>query len=114
VGQIRIGQKMFPRVPIPTSRVVPADHLDLASRGLAEGRTKPFIEPSTDFPLTYSQVVSEGTERSGHTLSRFWARALVLARDALLFQGTDVTLPAGSTPRTRISPRLDCLGRRHP
>ena len=111
VGQIRIGQKVFPSVPMPTAQVVPADQLDVASRGLAEGRTKPFIELSIDFPLTHSQVESEGTERSGCKLSSFWARSLVLAEDALLFQGKDATLPAGVNATNKDSAETGLLGK---
>ncbi len=111
VGQIRIGQKVFPSVPMPTSQVVPADQLDTASRGLVEGRTKPFIELSIDFPLTQGQLESEATERSGGKLSSFWARALVLAEDALLFQGKDATLPPGVHVTNKDSAENGLLGK---
>jgi uncharacterized linocin/CFP29 family protein len=111
VGQIRIGQKVFPTVQLPASQVVPADQLDLTSRGLVEGRTKPFIELSIDFPLTHNQVESEETERSGSKLSSFWARALVLAEDALLFQGKEATLPTGVNATNKDSAELGLLGK---
>jgi uncharacterized linocin/CFP29 family protein len=111
VGQIRIGQKVFPSVPMPTSQVVPADQLDAVSRGLVEGRTKPFIELSIDFPLTQSQLESEQTERSGSKLSSFWARQLVLAGDALLFQGKDAALPAGVNATNKDSAEAGLLGK---
>jgi len=95
VGRVRVAQKVFPTASMPSALAVPADQLDPETRGLIEGSTKPFIELSLSFPLTESQAQNEATELSGLKLARFWARAVALAEDALIFQGKDAPIPDG-------------------
>ena len=88
-GAVRVSQNVFPGPPTPLTGVtsVPAPHFDFNKMTLTEGITKPYVELAVEFSLTYGQVQSELTATAATMLSKFAARDLALAEDAIILQG---------------------------
>jgi len=102
VGRVRVAQKVFPSQQKPNQDSVQADILSLgdapgAPLMIKEGITLPFLEISSKFALTQSQMANEASLRTAQTLAQLSARKVALAEDLIFFQGTSVQLPPGVT-----------------
>ena len=88
-GAVRVSQNVFPGPMTPLTGVtsVPAPHFDFNKMTLTEGITKPYVELAVEFSLTNGQVQSETNATAATMLSKFAARDLALAEDAIILQG---------------------------
>jgi uncharacterized linocin/CFP29 family protein len=93
VGQVRVAQKVFAATSLPDAAVVPDDQLDTAQLRVQEGRTKPLLEISGEFPLTQSQTANESNLRTGKALAQLTAKGIGRLEDALFFQGKSADVP---------------------
>lgn len=103
VGQVRAAQKVFPTTTLEGAQTVPADVFNPATMTIEEGQTKQVIEMWVPFPLTQSQVDSEGALHTGEKLARLAAKTLALAQDTILCQGQTANLPANVQIANRVS-----------
>jgi len=106
VSKVRTAQKVFPTSLLDGDPTEVANDVIVfpegpAGRGEArkflsirEGQTKPFVEIYLEFPLTTAQVAREPQLKTCKTLARMAAKAVGLAEDVVLFQGSDGNLPA--------------------
>lgn len=93
VGKVRVAQKVFPTTVFDTNPTeVSNDVINFGDLSIQEGKTKPFVEIYQEFPLTATQVAKEGQLKTAKTLARMAAKAIALAEDTILFQGS---LPSG-------------------
>jgi uncharacterized linocin/CFP29 family protein len=92
VGRVRIAQKVFTATVVSGAMTVPDDAIKFPDFSIEEGRTKTFVEISQLFSLTAGQVAQEPTLKTAKTLARMAAKAVALAEDNLLFQGTNAVL----------------------
>jgi len=100
VGRVRVAQKVFPAQQSPNQDSVQADILTQgdapgAPLMIKEGITLPFLEISSKFALTASQMSNEGSLRTAQTLAQLSARKVALAEDLLFFQGMHAKMPPG-------------------
>jgi uncharacterized linocin/CFP29 family protein len=93
IGNIRVAQRVFLATQLPGVTSVPANILHPDRMSISEGETKPYIEISAEFPLTYGQVHDDPNGLTGVTLAKLAAKSLALAEDMLFFQGKGVKLP---------------------
>ena|SRR5690349_8261534 len=106
VSKVRTAQKVFPTSVLdgdPTevaNDVIEFPEVPRRAGGprrylsIREGQTKPFVEIYLEFPLTTAQVTREAQLKTCKTLARMAAKAVGLAEDVVLFQGSDGKLPA--------------------
>ena len=94
VGQVRVAQKVFAATALPGAAVVPDDRIAVGQLSVPEGRTKPLLEISGEFPLTQSQTANESSLRTGKALARIAAKTIGLLEDAFFFQGKNAKVPA--------------------
>jgi uncharacterized linocin/CFP29 family protein len=90
VGRIRVAQKVFPSILLPSGQPVPTDKLSTKISGvlmIPEGPRKPLAVVSMEFALTQSQVDNEDNQHTGRTLAKKAANMIAATEDALLFQG---------------------------
>jgi uncharacterized linocin/CFP29 family protein len=94
VGKVRVAQKVFPTTVLDTNPTeIPNDVINFTDLSIQEGRTKAFVEIYQEFPLTATQVAREPLIKTCKTLARMAAKAIALAEDTIIFQGTNGNLP---------------------
>jgi uncharacterized linocin/CFP29 family protein len=90
IAKVRIGQKVFPTTVLDGDPTELQDQvIDFGNLSIREGLTKQFVEIYQEFPLTSTQVAKEAADKTCQTLSRMAAKALALAEDIILFQGSN-------------------------
>jgi len=98
VGKVRIAQKVFHATPLNNNAMeIPNEVINFADLSITEGKTKPFVEIYQEFPLTSTQVKKESESHICKTLARMAAKAIALAEDVIIFQGSGGRLPANVT-----------------
>jgi uncharacterized linocin/CFP29 family protein len=113
VGRIRVVQKVLPGIVRPNGQLVPADKLDeddeqyLRYLSIPEGDAKAFIEISREFRLTQSQVDGEESLHVGRTLARMAAKAVALAEDKLLLQGSTLEHDPGKAQQHQQGEKME-------
>jgi hypothetical protein len=93
VGAIRVARKVFPTTQLSGSSV-PADVFNPETMSIADGLTRPYVEFSARFVLTYGQVNEDPTGATMITLSKLAARSLALAEEIITWQGRNGALPS--------------------
>jgi uncharacterized linocin/CFP29 family protein len=102
-----VAASLLPLVgPLPSAVTVPADELRPGNLAIDEGRTIPLVELATEFTLTPLQAESDPTLLTVNTLAVRAANLIVLAEDALVFQGDAVRLPRLVEVRGQTGPGL--------
>jgi uncharacterized linocin/CFP29 family protein len=116
VGKVRISQRVFPAVALDENATeVPNEVINFPNLSIAEGKTKPFVEIFQEFALTSTQVKKESdSSKICQILSRMAAKAIALAEDHIIFQGTSGTLPANVVADQRDSAGKGLLGEANP
>ncbi len=115
VSKVRVAQKVFPTMVFDTNPTeIPNDVINFADLSIQEGRTKAFVEIHQEFPLTATQVTREPQIKTCKTLSRMAAKAIALAEDTILFQGTNGNLPGNVQADARDSAGTGLLGEANP
>jgi uncharacterized linocin/CFP29 family protein len=87
VGRIRVTQKVFPTIQMPTASNVTVDQFNPQTMTINEGQTRPFVEISLEFALTKSQLDNEATLHTARTLALLAAKTVAQAEDEIFFQG---------------------------
>jgi uncharacterized linocin/CFP29 family protein len=95
IGNIRVAQRVFLATQLSGVTSVPANVLHRDQVSITEGQTKPYMEISVEFSLTYGQVNDDPNGLTGITLAKLAAKSLALAEDMLFLQGRAVQLPPG-------------------
>ena len=116
VGKVKISQKVIPTMAFNDNATeVPNEVINFKDLSIAEGKTKPFVEIFQEFPLTSTQVKKESdSSKICQSLARMAAKAIALAEDTIIFQGTKGDLPANVTANQRDSAGEGLLGEAEP
>lgn len=95
MGRVRSAQKVFPTTEYDTSPTeITNDVINFADLSIREGQTKPLVEIYQEFSLSSAQVMNEPQLKSCRTLAQMAAKAIALAEDTVIFQGSTGKLPA--------------------
>ncbi len=117
VGKVRTAQKTLSTVSFTTCPPSIANEtIDFAAECLSikEGQTKSFVELSVPFCLTETQICHERELKTAKTLARMAAKALALAEDGVIFQGSSLKLPANVHAKLLDSSGTGLLGEANP
>lgn len=115
MGRVRSAQKVFPATQYDTCPTeIPNDVINFADLSIREGQTKSFVEIFQEFSLTSGQVMNEQQIRTCRTLAQMAAKAIALAEDTVIFQGSTGKLPAGVKAELIESAGAGLLGEASP
>ena len=95
IGNIRVAQRVFLATQLSGVTAVPANILHHDQVSITEGQTKPYIEISAEFTMTYGQVNDDPNGLTGITLAKLAAKSLAMAEDMLFLEGKDAAMPPG-------------------
>src|SRR5215510_2258652 len=94
MGRVRSAQKVLPATDYETCPTeIPNDVINFADLSIPEGQTRPFVEICQEFTLSSAQVMNEPQIHTCRTLAQMAAKAIALAEDAVIFNGSGATLP---------------------
>jgi uncharacterized linocin/CFP29 family protein len=95
MGRVRSAQKVFPTTEYDTNPTeITNDVINFADLSISEGQTKPLVEIYQEFSLSSAQVMNEPQLKSCRTLAQMAAKAIALAEDIVIFQGSTGKLPS--------------------
>lgn len=115
MGRVRSAQKVFPATQYDTYPTeIPNDVINFADLSIREGQTKSFVELFQEFSLSSGQVMNEPQIRTCRTLAQMAAKAIALAEDTVIFQGSTGKLPASVKAELIESAGAGLLGEASP